>query len=430
MRKINNKVTLLNIMTLLLLQIVTAINSFVVSRTILSVFGSDVNGLISSLTQFLSYITLIEGGVSGIIIANLYKPLIEKDDYKISMILKTANTFFKKIGFIFLIYTFALATIYPIVIKTSFNFNYIFFMTIILSFNLFIQYMFSLTYKNLLTADKKIYVVSIIQALILILNTVLTIVLTKFFPNIHILKLLTGLVYFIQPLLFNFYVRKHYNLNFKVPVNESLIEQRWNSFAINIASFIHGSTDITILTIFSNLSIVSVYSIYSLVVTGLKQIINSFASGITPTIGQSFAKHDFDDVNKKINIYEFIVVFLVFYLFSIAALLITPFVLLYTNGVKDINYNQPLFGVLLLLSEAIYLLKLPHLNLAYSANKFKEITIPAFVEAFINIIISIILVHYLGLIGVAIGTIIAMLYRMFFHVYYTKKLIHRNQWLF
>ena len=96
---------------------------------------------------------------------------------------------------------------------------------------------------------------------------------------------------------------------------------------------------------------------------------------------------------------------------------------LYTKNITDANYYQPLFGVLLLISEALYLVKFPHLHLAYSANKFKEITIPAYVEAFLNIIISVLLVRKLGLVGVAIGTIAGMTYRMVFHVYYTSKII-------
>lgn len=111
--------------------------------------------------------------------------------------------------------------------------------------------------------------------------------------------------------------------------------------------------------------------------------------------------------------------------------MITPFVQLYTNGITDANYFQPMFGYLLIISEALYLVKTPHLDLAYSANKFKEITFPAYIEAFLNIIISVILVKKIGLIGVAIGTIVAMIYRMAFQVYFTTKIIHgRKQFIF
>ena len=176
---------------------------------------------------------------------------------------------------------------------------------------------------------------------------------------------------------------------------------------------------------------VSIYSVYSLVTTGIKNIINSLVSSLNPTLGHAYAKENYKDLNQKLDMYEYIIFMLVFQIFTVAGLLITPFVLIYTAGLSDANYNQLLFGVLLVISEALYLLKFPHLNLAYSANKFKEISVPAFVEAGLNIVISVALVPFLGLIGVAIGTIVAMLYRIIFHVYYTSKIVHgRHQWIF
>ena len=56
-------------------------------------------------------------------------------------------------------------------------------------------------------------------------------------------------------------------------------------------------------------------------------------------------------------------------------------------------------------------------------NKFKEITLPAYIEAILNIVISVVLVRKFGLIGVAIGTIVGMTYRMIFHVYYTSRIV-------
>ena len=140
-------------------------------------------------------------------------------------------------------------------------------------------------------------------------------------------------------------------------------------------------------------------------------------------MGQAYAKRNWKELNQKLDIYEYIVFILTFFFLTVTALLITPFVHLYTNGIVDTNYNQPLFGFLLVVSEAVYLIKLPHLNLAYSANKFKEITTPAYIEAVLNIIISVVLVKKLGLIGVTIGTIVGMTYRMAFHVYYTSKIV-------
>ena len=423
MTKLSNKITLLNMVTSLVMQIVTILSGFIIPRLILGFFGSEVNGLVNSLNQFLNYIAIVEGGMTGVVTASLYKPLVDHNTKKVSAVLKTASAFYKKIGIIFVLYTTVLAVVYPIVFKTSFSLLYIASLTFILSLNLLVQYMFALTYKTLLNADKKVYVVSLTQSIIVSLSIVFSILAVKVYPSVHILKLISGLLFFVQPIVFSLYVKKNYNIcNNTVPDNE-LIKNRWNGFAINIAAFIHNSTDLTILTLFTSLEMVSVYSVYALVTSGLKQIIIAITSGINPTIGQAYAKGIREDLCDKLDLYEYIVLILVFFSYSVAGMLITPFVMIYTNGINDADYFQPLFGWLIVCAEALYLLKLPHLKIAYSANKFKEITIPGYLEAAINIVVSLILVRKFGIAGVSIGTIIAMFYRLMFHVRYTTVLI-------
>lgn len=431
MRNLKKRVTLLNTISTLFLQIVLILNGFIIPKLILDAFGSNVNGLISSLTQFLNYIALVEGGITGVIIASLYKPLAAGDNKKINSILAASRKFYYRIGIIFIIYAIVLAVVYPLIFNTGFDFIYVASLTLILSISLIIQYMLSLTYKSLLNADKKIYVVSFIQAIIRIAEVVLAFLAIKVYPDVHILKFITGIIFIAQPIIFTWYVKRHYRIDKKSIGDSSLIKGRWDGFAINTAAFIHNSTDVAVLTIFTDLATVSIYSVYALITSGIKSIINALVSSLNPTLGHAYAKEDFDDLNKKLDMYEYIVFVSVFLIFGVAGLLITPFVSIYTNGLTDANYYQPLFGVLIVISEALYLLKSPHLNLAYSANKFKEISKPAFIEAGLNIIISIILVPFLGLIGVAIGTIVAMFYRLVFHVYYTSKIVPgRRQWFF
>ena len=89
--KMKNKVTLVNMISSLALQICTIISGFIIPKIILSYFGSDTNGLISSLNQFLSYISLLEGGVTGVVAANLYKPLVNGDNQKLSAVVVTSK---------------------------------------------------------------------------------------------------------------------------------------------------------------------------------------------------------------------------------------------------------------------------------------------------------------------------------------------------
>lgn len=419
----NEKITLVNMVSGLVLQFFTLVSGFILPRIILIYFGSEVNGLVSSLNQFLSYITLVEGGITGVIIANLYKPIVDRDNYKISSILVTADKFYKKIGVFFIVYSVIISIIYPIFFKTPFKFGYVFSLTLILSLTLLVQYMYSLTLITLFNADKKSYVINFTQTLIVFFNIIFALISVFIYPSIHFFKLISGSLFFLQPIIFNQYVKKNYRIDWNVAPDNSLIKSRWNGFAINLAAFIHNSTDVTVLTFFTDLKTVSIYSVYGLVSSGIKQLINACLSGISHTVGQAYAKKNWEELNQKLDVYEYIVFFLVFFLFTVTILLITPFVQLYTIDVMDTDYNQPLFGFLLVLSEAIYLVKLPHLNLAYSANKFKEIMVPAYIEALLNIVISVSLVKKFGLIGVTVGTIIAMIYRMVFHVYYTSRIV-------
>lgn len=73
-----SKNAILNISTSLILQMLTAISGLVISRLILLTYGSGVNGLVASISQFLSYVSLLEAGVGGVIRARLFKPLAEK----------------------------------------------------------------------------------------------------------------------------------------------------------------------------------------------------------------------------------------------------------------------------------------------------------------------------------------------------------------
>ena len=168
--RLKSKVTLLNVASSIIMQLVSVISALIVPRLILETFGSNVNGLVSSISQFLNYITLVEGGITSVISANLYKPLVEGDTEKVSSILATARSFYRKIGIIFVGYSVVIGLIYPLVVNTGYDYWYIFALTLVLSIGLMLQYMFSLTFSTLLNADKKVYFVSIISSILTIAN--------------------------------------------------------------------------------------------------------------------------------------------------------------------------------------------------------------------------------------------------------------------
>ena len=74
MNRIKKKL-LMNTSASLIFEISTIVTGFIIPRLILSSYGSEVNGLVNSITQFLGIISFLELGVGSVIQSSLYKPL-------------------------------------------------------------------------------------------------------------------------------------------------------------------------------------------------------------------------------------------------------------------------------------------------------------------------------------------------------------------
>ena len=149
----------LNISTSLLQKFVETIYYFLIPILIIKKFGSEVNGLISSIEQFVSYIVLLELGLGPVVKYALFKPLAEKNSKEIGKVLGATNRFFKRIVYIFLIYLVFLCIIYPGVID-NFDYWYTFTLIIIVSLGRIFEYYIGMTYKLFLQADQKNYIVN------------------------------------------------------------------------------------------------------------------------------------------------------------------------------------------------------------------------------------------------------------------------------
>ena len=418
-----SKKAVYNILTNLVLQVITIIYGFIIPKVIISNFGSDVNGLVSSITQFLTYIALLESGFGPVIKAALYKPIAKKDNKEISNILKTSEKFFRKIACIFLIYIIILCVLYPMLVSNNFGYMYTISLIVIISISTFAEYFFGMTYRLYLQAEQKSYVISIIQIVTYILSIILIVILAKIGTSIQIIKLVSGIIFVFRPILQNLYVKKKYNINFDEADNNYKLKNKWDGLAQHIAAVIHGNTDITVLTIFCNLADVSVYSVYYLVVKGIKSIIQAFTSGIDASFGDMLAKKEYENLNDKFGLYEVGYFTLSTIIFTCTMILIVPFISIYTKGITDANYIRYTFGYLIVISEYIWAVRLPYSSLTLAAGHFKETRMGAWIEAILNIIISIILVSKYGIVGVAIGTIVAMTIRTIEFIYHTNKYI-------
>lgn len=405
-------------------QLIILICGLILPGFLLRYYGSEINGLVDSITRFINFISFMELGMGTVVQSSLYKPLAKNDKNKISMIMKSADSFFKNISKVFLIYLCFVSILYPMFVDSNFGFIYTTSLIIILSISMFAQYYFGLVNQLLVIADQKAYVCYFVNGLTIIGNTIVSILLIKYFnANIHIVKLFSSLVYLGRPIYLYYYVKKNYNIDKNIEIVGEPIKQKWNGIAQHISAIVLNNTDSIILSIFSNLSDVSIYSIYHMVVASINNIINSLTAGFQSLLGNMIAINKLYNANKLFDQFEWIMHNAIVCLFSCTGLLIVPFVSVYTRGINDANYMQPIFALLLTLGQAFYCLRTTYYCAIKAAGHYQETQISAIIEMTLNIIISVMAVRKYGLIGVTVGTLIAIIYRTMYCVIYTSKFI-------
>ncbi len=400
--------------------------NLILPRFILVAYGSEYNGIVSSITQFLNCISILRLGIAGATRVELYKSFAADDNRKTSAIVRATELFMRKIAIIFAVYLLALSIIFPIYLKSSYSYIEVGSLVLIIGLGTFAQYFFGITYSTLLQADQRLYIYNIIQIVATLLNTIIACVIIKTGYSIQVVKLASSLVFTASPILLNIYVSQQYKLNKKMTPDFTAIKKRGDVVAHSIANIIHDNTDIVVLTLLTSSKIVSVYAVYNLVINGLKQLMTIFVSGLESAFGDMWVKKEYRKMYSSLNQYEYFMYLFVSIIFSCAVLLIIPFVRIYTKGVNDVNYIIPVYAFLAVLAQAFYCIRMPYLTVVQAAGRYKETRNGAFAEAAINIVLSVVLTLQLGIVGVVIGTLAANIFRTIQYSYYmSRKMLSR-----
>lgn len=412
---------LINTVTSLLFQVTTVICGFILPRLIIKNFGSDVNGLISSINQFLALISFLDLGVGSVVQSSLYKPLALKDDKQISEVISSASKFFNKIAIALSVYILILFLVFPRFPHSSFDWKYIVGLIAVISISSFAQYYFGVVDRLLLNSDQRGYIQYITQIITLVLNTLICYFLIVQGYSIHIVKLSSSLIFLCRPIAVRVYVSRHYRINRKAKYDVEPIKQKWNGMSQHIASVVLDNTDTVVLTCLSSFSNVSIYSVYHMIVYGVKQLILSITNGVQALIGEMWAKQELEQLRSFFGKVEWLIHTGTVFVFGCMGLLIIPFVKLYTFDITDANYVQFAFSILIVTANALHCLRLPYNIMILAGGHYKQTQHNYVIAAIINIIISVLTVYFWGLVGVAIGTLIAMLYQTIWMAFYISQ---------
>ena len=413
-----------------LYRIILLLSGFITPRIMLTFYGSEINGLVSSVVQFVSYISLVEAGLSAATIYSLYKPLADNDKNRISSIVTAAKKFYYKSGYFFLALIFLLAFLYPFFVKMPSGMGYIdvLILVFISGVSGAIDFFTLAKYQALLSADQKTYIISLASAIYVIINTV-TIAIFSFLKfNIAAVKGIALLAVFVRTAILVIYCKKKYPyINYNAKPDYSALSKRWDALFQQVLGVVQNGAPIIILTVVTgDLTLISIYTVYNMVIAGLNSLLGIFISGLSSSFGEVIAKNEQKTLQKAYGDFETAYYILICIVYSIAFVMIVPFVKIYTAGVNDADYVNVLIGFLFVLNGFLYNIKTPQGMLVLSAGLYKETRYRSLMQALLIIIVGVPLTFKFGIVGVLIGLSASNLYRaidlLFFIPKYVTKL--------
>lgn len=427
-----SKKGLYNLSTSLIYKILTCVVGLLIPRLFVLSYGSELNGLQSSITQIFAYITLIEAGVGEATLQSLFQPIAEKQYKKANEILSATTYYYNRIGFIYFILLFSLAILYPLFIHVE-NvpfltvFGYIVFAGLTTGINFFFQSKIIL----ILQADGTVYINSMIVTVTYLLTSIVKILCILSELNIVLIQFGFFVVNMLGTGAYYIVVRHKYSwINFHEKPNMKSIEQKNSVMIHKISGIVFQNTDIILLTVICGLKVVSVYTMYKLVINMVTTIIASFGDSINFVFGQTYNGSNRAGYQRLIDTFNVYYSAVAFALFAVTSILILPFLELYTAGM-DINYIYPVLPLLYICIEVLQVGREAMMRTITVAGHFKKTQKAALIEMGVNLCMSIVLVFVFkeiwgamaGLYGVLCGTIIALLYRTLDINYYANKRI-------
>lgn len=426
-----------NLITSLVYKIITVAIGLVLPKLFITTYGSEINGLQSSVTQIFTYISLIEGGIGAATLQALYAPVANGDKKKINAYLSATSVYYNRIGVVYFILLTVIGMGYALVVPVAgYSYGFVFLYIILSGAMSGINFFYLGKLKLLLSAKGDEYLVTILTMCTFLATSTMKIVLIGMGVNIVILQACYLIINLLVTFVYYRIARKKYPwLSFKETPDNTCIEQKNSVLIHRISSMIFQNIDVMLLTFICGLKVVSIYTIYKMVVNTVTTIIASMGDSINFIFGQTYnAGENKENYCRIIDVFNVYYSAISFALFSVMFVLLIPFLRIYTEGM-DQSYIYEALPYLYISIELLTVGREAMMRTIDVAGHFKKTQWRAVAESVINLMVSVVAIFVCkyffgdvgGLYGALIGTIVAMLYRTIdINIYANKHILHRS----
>ncbi|HBI93583.1 MAG TPA: sugar isomerase [Terrisporobacter glycolicus] len=413
----------------LISQIVTLSLGIIIPRLLIVSYGSEINGLLSSIKQIFVYVALLEAGIGTAALQALYDPVGNDNREKVSEIMSATSHYYRRTGILYGLSVVGLAFIYPLIFRSELNTLMIASIILLQGSSGVIRYFFQGKLIILLRVDGKSYITTNIATIVNVATHLVQIVLILCGFNIISVQIAYFVINIAQMIYLTSYIKKYYGwLDLNAKPDYKALESSKSVILHQVSGLVFNNTDVLVLTYFCGLKVVSVYSLYSLIISCVASVIDTICSSVEFLLGQAFHT-DREKFLKMQDVYETYYLAISFCFFAITLTMLPSFIQLYSKGVTDINYVDKWLPYLFVVLNILMYARRTSSQIINFAGHFKETQLRSALESVINFGVSLMCVQKIGIYGVLIGTIVALLYRTNDIIIYANiKILGRKPW--
>ncbi|MFR6452005.1 MAG: lipopolysaccharide biosynthesis protein, partial [Clostridium perfringens] len=409
---------------------ITFIPNLLIRKVFLQSLGSELLGLNSLYTNIVGWLSIIELGIGPAIIFSLYKPYAKNDQKQIRAYIKFYGKFYKVIGFSILLGGMLLSPFLKFFINGEIDLKIATLGFILFLFNSFISYIFShrLCILNVAQESYKITIGTTISKLLIVVLQLIMFNIYSSFILFILIQLIINFIYFIT---INIYIKNRFiwlytgNEELRNVERNGLLKNVKAMFMHKIGSLVIGSTDNIVISKFIGLNILANYTNYQMIIGAVQTIIYTGLNGITASIGNMLADEDCNkayNIHKKIFFLNFwIVSFIIISLFNT----LNQFIGIWVGS--EYLLDNLTYSIILINTYFALMRGSVEQFQSGSGNFYQDRYAPIF-ESIINLVTSVVLVKFIGISGVFIGTLISNLLVVFWTKPYVvyKYIFNKN----
>lgn len=409
------KSSLLNITAGLVNQLIITVLSFV-SRTIfINSLGVEYLGVNALFTSILAMLSLAEAGIGASIVYNLYKPVADHDQPKIIALMNLYRKAYHVIAAVVMLLGLLLMPFLEMIVKDTSvnNLTLIYFIFLI---NTAVPYLF--VYKHsFLNINQKNYIVTAVFSVSSILSTSIKIAILYYTENYILYLIVECAIAITTSIILAIIVERMYPF-LKQKIAGKLDQETKSKFiknmkAIllqNIGNYLIFGMDSILISSFISVIAVGLFSNYKMLIDICRTFVNQVFANMYHSVGNLIAKENSEAIYR---VYK-VTMLLNFWLYSLLAIslyiLIGPLIELWV-GPEFLMGNFTLLMIIIAFYErgmrnSISMVKV-------TAGIFHEDRFAPLLQGALNLGFSYILVQYIGITGIFIGTVISALLVLF-----------------